>query len=261
MVWNKLLTEDEPSLQAVIKLAQTAEVADAAAKELKEHDKREVIAKIDSTFSRAEAPDDLSPPALNENSCFLLQQDQPRQPRYPRPVAPCAGCRGNHPRQRCPFRDAICRHCNRRGHIAEACRAPLPEESFSTPRPPRFQTQTPQPHENRFPRFSGRKNYSTANRDYSRDCNAQPALMDIQMDLSSQEGSSSDAEPSSSSEVGVVPAQSTQRSGAQTRPQPHCGSTGEPTSTVGSEDSNELCRSERALRRPSRLEDFVTWLS
>ncbi|XP_070614865.1 uncharacterized protein [Erythrolamprus reginae] len=167
-VRNKLLTEDEPTLQTVIKLAQTAEVADAAAKELKEHERQEVIGKIDSTFSRAEDPDDLSPPARNEDSCFLLQ-DQPRQHRFPHPAAPCAGCRGNHQRQRCPFRDAICRRCNRRGHIAEACRAAAPEETFSTPRHQRPQNQTPQPRENRPFRFSGRKNYSAANRDYSRE--------------------------------------------------------------------------------------------
>ncbi|XP_070586755.1 uncharacterized protein [Erythrolamprus reginae] len=167
-VRNKLLTEDEPTLQTVIKLAQTAEVADAAAKELKENERREIIAKIDSASHRAEGSDDLTPPAYNEDNCLLLQ-DQPRQHRAPHHTAPCAGCRGNHQRQRCPFRDAICRRCNRRGHIAEACRASAPEETFSTPRPQRGQYQAPQPRENRPSRFSNRRNYSAANRDYAKE--------------------------------------------------------------------------------------------
>ncbi|KAG8130129.1 hypothetical protein E2320_017139, partial [Naja naja] len=38
----------------------------------------------------------------------------------------CAGCKGNHPQVVCKFRDTICCRCDRRGHIAEACRANLP---------------------------------------------------------------------------------------------------------------------------------------
>ncbi|XP_070587183.1 uncharacterized protein [Erythrolamprus reginae] len=165
---NKLLAEDNPSLQTVIKLAQTAEVSDAAAKEMKEHSRRETISKIDSASPRAEEPDDLSPPARDEDNCFLLR-DQQRQQRPPHFAAPCAGCRGNHQRHRCPFRDAICRRCNRRGHIAEACRASAPEDTFSTPRNQRSQNQ---PRENRPFRSSGQRNHSTANRDYAREGNS-----------------------------------------------------------------------------------------
>ncbi|CAI5783449.1 Hypothetical predicted protein [Podarcis lilfordi] len=35
----------------------------------------------------------------------------------------CAGCGGNHSRAKCRFRDAICRTCFRRGHIAKVCRS------------------------------------------------------------------------------------------------------------------------------------------
>ncbi|XP_026528261.1 uncharacterized protein K02A2.6-like [Notechis scutatus] len=34
----------------------------------------------------------------------------------------CAGCGGNHPRSECRFLDAICRSCEKRGHIAKVCR-------------------------------------------------------------------------------------------------------------------------------------------
>ncbi|CAI5779509.1 XP_034969502.1LOW QUALITY PROTEIN: uncharacterized protein K02A2.6-like [Podarcis lilfordi] len=35
----------------------------------------------------------------------------------------CAGCGGNHSHAKCRFRDAICRKCSRRGHIAKVCRS------------------------------------------------------------------------------------------------------------------------------------------
>ncbi|XP_070614671.1 transient receptor potential cation channel subfamily M member 8 [Erythrolamprus reginae] len=72
------------------------------------------------------------------------------------------------------------------------------------------------------------------------DFNTQPDLLGIQMDLSGQGESSSDAEPSSSSEVSVVPTRPNQQAGAQNRPQPRRGSNSEPTSTIGSEDATEL---------------------
>ncbi|XP_060542061.1 uncharacterized protein K02A2.6-like [Pantherophis guttatus] len=44
----------------------------------------------------------------------------------------CGSCRGDHPRANCRWRDATCRRCLKRGHIAEACRATDP-----APEPPR----------------------------------------------------------------------------------------------------------------------------
>ncbi|XP_070586958.1 uncharacterized protein [Erythrolamprus reginae] len=249
-VRNKLLTEEEPTLQTVIKLAQTAEAADAAARELKEHGRREIIAKIDAASPRAVGPDDPNQPAHNVDNCFLVQ-DQPRHHRTSHP-APCAGCRGNHQRHRCPFRDATCRRCNRRGHIAIACRATAPEETFAAPRYQRPQNQNPQPRENRPFHNSSQRNYSTANRDYYRDFETLPELRNTQIDLSGPGEPSSDAEPSSSSEFFVGP----------TRPSPpHGDLSNEPSSSGGIDNETELRRSERTARRPQRLDDFVTWLS
>lgn len=38
----------------------------------------------------------------------------------------CAGCGGNHNRSACRFRNAECRHCGRKGHLAKVCQASLP---------------------------------------------------------------------------------------------------------------------------------------
>ncbi|XP_070805253.1 uncharacterized protein, partial [Pituophis catenifer annectens] len=35
----------------------------------------------------------------------------------------CASCGGSHSRQNCKFRDAVCRSCEKRGHIARVCRS------------------------------------------------------------------------------------------------------------------------------------------
>ncbi|XP_070797227.1 uncharacterized protein, partial [Pituophis catenifer annectens] len=35
----------------------------------------------------------------------------------------CASCGGSHSRQNCKFRDAVCRACEKRGHIARVCRS------------------------------------------------------------------------------------------------------------------------------------------
>ncbi|XP_070592325.1 uncharacterized protein [Erythrolamprus reginae] len=165
-VRNKLLTEEEPSLQQVIKLAQTAEVAEAAAKELKHNDKQEVVAHISSPMQHADSSIEINPSTSSESDCRFIRQDLHRSMRQPHQTLPCSGCRGNHSRHRCPFRDANCHRCGRRGHIAEACRASLPEEAFSTQRAPRFQTQ---PRENRGFKPSGRINHSNVNRDYLRE--------------------------------------------------------------------------------------------
>ncbi|CAI5793272.1 Hypothetical predicted protein [Podarcis lilfordi] len=46
----------------------------------------------------------------------------------------CAGCGGNHSRAKCRFRNAICRTCSRRGHIAKVC---LSAPSGTPPSPTR----------------------------------------------------------------------------------------------------------------------------
>lgn len=33
----------------------------------------------------------------------------------------CNGCGGTHLRSKCPFRDALCYNCSRKGHIAKVC--------------------------------------------------------------------------------------------------------------------------------------------
>ncbi|KAG8148035.1 hypothetical protein E2320_001403, partial [Naja naja] len=40
----------------------------------------------------------------------------------------CMGCGGNHPRAFCRFKNAICQHSGKKGHLARKCRAILPDD-------------------------------------------------------------------------------------------------------------------------------------
>ncbi|XP_070613370.1 uncharacterized protein [Erythrolamprus reginae] len=64
----------------------------------------------------------------NDHCCYLRGPPE-RQARSTFPA--CAGCRGQHQRSRCPFKDAFCYRCEKRGHIAAACRAALPDDNSS----------------------------------------------------------------------------------------------------------------------------------
>lgn len=46
-------------------------------------------------------------------------------------LAPCLGCGGNHPRAFCRFKNAICRRCGKRGHLAKVCRSVSQDTALS----------------------------------------------------------------------------------------------------------------------------------
>ncbi|XP_070605130.1 uncharacterized protein [Erythrolamprus reginae] len=126
---NKLLAAEDSSLQDVIKAAQTAEVAEAAAADLKSNDKLLTVCKISEAHrTPGNHPHDYYSQDLDtyEDYCCQIRGPPARQPRPP--FQPCAGCRGQHLRSRCPFKDAFCHRCDKRGHIAAVCRATLPDD-------------------------------------------------------------------------------------------------------------------------------------
>ena len=43
----------------------------------------------------------------------------------------------NHPRSKCPARDAVCSKCQKKGHFAKVCRGKKKEQSFSCSLVPR----------------------------------------------------------------------------------------------------------------------------
>ncbi|XP_026527090.1 uncharacterized protein K02A2.6-like [Notechis scutatus] len=67
--------------------------------------------------------DSLSDTKDEEEDIHRLQAERDRRERRGRKSGfQCAGCGGDHPWSECRFLDAICRHCNKRGHITKVCR-------------------------------------------------------------------------------------------------------------------------------------------
>ncbi|XP_070587035.1 uncharacterized protein [Erythrolamprus reginae] len=239
---NKLLATEDSSLQDVIKAAQTAEVAEAAAADLKSNDKLHTVFKISDTqrtSGRHQHDYQLSDYEGYEDQCCNLRGPLDRQGRSTFPA--CAGCKGQHPRSRCPFKDAFCHRCEKRGHIAAACRAALPDDIQSTQGPlPAYSSQRsyrpsrPQGRGYRRP-WNARGTYSRSNR------NQEP----VDWDLPGGNGQSRAAPALPSPGRGSVPSAGRE----------------EPSSSVDTQVMSDPRRSDRTPRRPTHLDDFITYLS
>ncbi|XP_032075671.1 uncharacterized protein K02A2.6-like, partial [Thamnophis elegans] len=81
--------------------------------------------------------DDFTPCEVREQDNIDQVRAQPRRkppalstaaPQNAR--VPCLSCGGRHDRQTCQFKNAICRRCQRQGHLAQVCRASLPAPAF-----------------------------------------------------------------------------------------------------------------------------------
>ncbi|XP_070599464.1 uncharacterized protein [Erythrolamprus reginae] len=242
---NKLLAAEESTLQDVIKAAQTAEVAEAAAADLKSNDKLPTVSKIsDSHRSLMTRPYDYQLHEQDQFDDYCCQIRGPTARQLRPPYQPCAGCHGQHPRSRCPFKDAICRRCDKRGHIAPACRAIISDDFSASPHllPP-FPAQ-------RFPRPPGQ--FNRGNRrpwnprgSYNRLSRNRAETEQIDWDLPGQTAPSS-AAPS----VQHASRGDSYPSGQE-----------EPSSSVDSQVFQEPRRSDRTPRRPARLNDYITYLS
>ncbi|XP_070591848.1 uncharacterized protein [Erythrolamprus reginae] len=222
-----------------------AEVAEAAAADLKTNDKLPTVCKIsDSHRSQMTRPYDYQ---LQDQDPFDDYCCQIRGPtsRQPRPTyQPCAGCRGQHPRSRCPFKDTFCRRCDKRGHIAPVCRAVLPDDfSGSQDLLPTFSSQR----FSRPPRMQGRGNRRPWNPrgSYNRLSRNRAETEQIDWDLPGHTALSS-AAPS---------VQHASRGDSYSSGQE------EPSSSVDSQVFQEPRRSDRTPRRPARLNDYITYLS
>uniref|UniRef100_A0A670K393 CCHC-type domain-containing protein n=1 Tax=Podarcis muralis TaxID=64176 RepID=A0A670K393_PODMU len=118
---RRLLAKPDLTLQKAIEEAVASEAAERSAQEIRKSSSprlaREPVPVHHEEASSEEASsseDDDVHQTKRERRKF--QQKSKGQPE-------CAGCGGNHSRAKCRFRDAICRKCSRRGHIAKVCRS------------------------------------------------------------------------------------------------------------------------------------------
>ena len=100
-IQRRLLAESKLTFKQAFEIAQAMESADRDAKTL----------LINS-----------STPVHTVQATKQRQKQLNRRP-PPRAEQPCYRCNGKHPANSCRFKDAECRNCKRKGHIARACRS------------------------------------------------------------------------------------------------------------------------------------------
>ncbi|XP_060543768.1 uncharacterized protein K02A2.6-like isoform X2 [Pantherophis guttatus] len=131
---KKFLSRKKLVLKDVVEEATASEISEKAAAAVS---RAKGIHKIRST-TQSSTEDSAAGSESEEESTVHKVSRPPRRETAQKSYKGerCASCRGDHPRASCKWRDATCRRCNRRGHIAEACRAeePAPEPSSHRPR-------------------------------------------------------------------------------------------------------------------------------
>ncbi|CAI5793322.1 Hypothetical predicted protein [Podarcis lilfordi] len=123
-VWDirlqqRLLARSDLTLQKAIEEAVASEAAERSAQEIRKASSPHLTRKPVPVHHKEASSDEASSSEDNDvhqtkRECRKFQQKSKGQ-------AECAGCEGNHSRTKCRFRDAICRKCSRRSHIAKVC--------------------------------------------------------------------------------------------------------------------------------------------
>ncbi|CAI5780741.1 Hypothetical predicted protein [Podarcis lilfordi] len=118
---RRLLAKPDLTLQKAIEEAVASEAAERSAQEIRKSSSPRLARKPVPVHHEEASSDEGSSSEDDDvhqtkRECRKFQQKSKGQPE-------CAGCGGNHSRAKCRFRDAICRTCSRRGHIAKVCRS------------------------------------------------------------------------------------------------------------------------------------------
>ena len=138
---RRLLAETDLTLQKAFDVAQAIESADSQVKELQQPGRAEVHAvkpphRPFRTTARAETTHRSSPtyrssPTHRSSTSSSTHHDDSsrtpfrtaQHPSAQQPRTPCPRCARMHWASQCPFRQAVCHHCGKRGHIQASCRA------------------------------------------------------------------------------------------------------------------------------------------
>ena len=106
---RKLLSE-ERSFEQAMQMALADEVADSEAKQIApKHDSTSNTVPVDVVHKYQTVEKKFPEHQRNDNAVNATRKR-------------CYRCNGNHTQQQCRFKDATCHFCQKRGHIAEACR-------------------------------------------------------------------------------------------------------------------------------------------
>ena len=118
------LREAELTLDALLSKARSLEMSETQAASIEEKlhvDYKQSAGDINFMKGRSEKQARQSPssPKQSRHTPFRTVQ----HPRAQQPRTPCPRCARMHWASQCPFRQAVCHHCGKRGHIQASCRA------------------------------------------------------------------------------------------------------------------------------------------
>ena len=117
-VQRRLLTEPELTLKKALKLAQAQETAGKGAQPLQQ-----------------QRPQTSQIHAIGQTKWSNHRQMNARQEQQQREQCPCYHCGGKHQQRDCPFRDAECHRCKKKGHLARVCQSKGKAQSQQMSRP------------------------------------------------------------------------------------------------------------------------------
>ena len=117
-VQRRLLAEPELTLKKALELAQAQETAEKGAQQLQQ-----------------QRPQASQLHAIRQTKRSSHRQMNARQEQQQREQRPCYRCGGKHQQRDCPFRDAECHRCKKKGHLARVCQSKGKAQSQQMSRP------------------------------------------------------------------------------------------------------------------------------
>ncbi|XP_058023860.1 uncharacterized protein K02A2.6-like [Ahaetulla prasina] len=123
---RRLLARKDLTFQLAMDEARAAEMAEKSAAELHRFRPGTVNESGPVSIHFGDAAQGSSSGEEAEVSRLNLTSKRASLPESKRSQPRCLGCGGEHAREDCKFKSAVCRRCGKRGHLARVCRATLP---------------------------------------------------------------------------------------------------------------------------------------
>uniref|UniRef100_A0A670I4V1 Gypsy retrotransposon integrase-like protein 1 n=1 Tax=Podarcis muralis TaxID=64176 RepID=A0A670I4V1_PODMU len=129
---RRLLAKPDLTLQKAIEEAVASEAAERSAQEIRKSSSPRLAREPVPVHHEEASSDEAS--SSEDDDVHQTKRERRKFQQKSKGQPECAGCGGNHSRAKCRFRDAICRKCSRRGHIAKVCRSALSDTPPSSTR-------------------------------------------------------------------------------------------------------------------------------
>ncbi|CAI5769061.1 Hypothetical predicted protein, partial [Podarcis lilfordi] len=115
-----LLARPDLTLQKATEEAVASEAAERSAQEIRKASSSCLARKPIPVHHEEASSDEAS--SSEDDDVHQTKRERRKFQKKSKGQSECAGCGGNHSRAKCQFRDAICRTCSRRGHIAKSAK-------------------------------------------------------------------------------------------------------------------------------------------